>query len=407
MTTSSYGQWAKKADVFGFSLGRAAAQHFSLNGKIYVGGGVVQKNVANNELVEYDPTNDMWISKGNLPGASNRSEGINFVINGKGYIGLGCENWLTISAPYNYLKDLWEYDVATDKWTQKANFPGDPRVEAISFVINNKAYVIGGYYSSTSTDRLKDVWEYDPVTDKWTKKNDFPNVNSILGGVGVSYNGKGYIVCGMLFSSSSAVVSKDVFEYDPNSDKWVKKSGFVASHEGFYAPVGFQIDDKVYVGLGATKHDKGNLVKNIYVYDITQDKWEPSSISDFPGSERVDAFAEVINGVAYVGGGRKGTDDYYKDMFAYTPQVSVFNYYRDTEVSIYPNPASNNIDIKLGDQKLEAQYILYDITGKIITKGTFIGTTKVDISQYQSGNYIIELKQNDQSIKQIISKYRE
>lgn len=59
------------------------------------------------------------------------------------------------------------------QWTRLADFPGTPRASANAFSIGHKAYVCFGR-SGPSTGLLKDVWEYDAITDTWTQKADFP-----------------------------------------------------------------------------------------------------------------------------------------------------------------------------------------------------------------------------------------
>src|SRR5438552_2480307 len=54
-------------------------------------------------------------------------------------------------------------------WTQKANFPGK-RTATFSFSIDQKGYVGCGW---DSTGLHKDFWEYDPATNLWTQKADF------------------------------------------------------------------------------------------------------------------------------------------------------------------------------------------------------------------------------------------
>jgi N-acetylneuraminic acid mutarotase len=55
------------------------------------------------------------------------------------------------------------------KWTKIANFP-IPEEELYGAVVNNKFYVLGGF----DQDRMGLVFEYDPATDKWTRKKDMP-----------------------------------------------------------------------------------------------------------------------------------------------------------------------------------------------------------------------------------------
>ena len=72
-----------------------------------------------------------------------------FSIGNKGYIGTG--NFFT--------KDFWEWDQATNTWTQKADFGGFPRELAVGFSIGNKGYIGTGWDGSSLK---QDFWEYDP-----------------------------------------------------------------------------------------------------------------------------------------------------------------------------------------------------------------------------------------------------
>jgi hypothetical protein len=42
--------------------------------------------------------------------------------------------------------DFWEYDPATNAWTQKANFAGLARETPVGFAIGNKGYIGCGYH---------------------------------------------------------------------------------------------------------------------------------------------------------------------------------------------------------------------------------------------------------------------
>lgn len=101
-----------------------------------------------------------------------REWAISFVIGGKIYVGLGTNyDGNTKGATY---VDFYQYDPATDKWTEKSSFRGSGRDQPVSFVIGNKGYVGTGntdpFYAATVT---ADFYEYDPATDKWTTKAPF------------------------------------------------------------------------------------------------------------------------------------------------------------------------------------------------------------------------------------------
>ena len=60
---------------------------------------------------------------------------VGFSIGSKGYIGTGL---LIVTF---HFKDFWEYDPATNTWTQKADFGGTARTNAVGFSIGSKGYI--------------------------------------------------------------------------------------------------------------------------------------------------------------------------------------------------------------------------------------------------------------------------
>jgi N-acetylneuraminic acid mutarotase len=187
-------KWAKKADFEGRH--RFDALGFSIGNKGYVG------LSAGTDFWEYDPANDKWTKKSGLPVFALQVEFVGFIgfgIDNKGYIGLGCKRkWLSSSPNgdnYNdvLLDNMYEYDPASDKWTKKADFPGGKRYQAVCFAIGNKGYVTTG--ENKDLIRKGDLWEYDPATDKWTQKADAPEIARTRA-VGFSIGNKGYIGTG-------------------------------------------------------------------------------------------------------------------------------------------------------------------------------------------------------------------
>src|ERR1051326_6912607 len=110
---------------------------------------------------------DSWIQKANLLGPA-RERAVGISINGMRYVGTG---W-NLST---YYKDWWQYNPATDTWTQKADFGflvgGTARNRAIGLSINGKGYVGTGW---DGTNYLQKWYEYDPGSNAWTQKTDFP-----------------------------------------------------------------------------------------------------------------------------------------------------------------------------------------------------------------------------------------
>jgi len=56
-------------------------------------------------------------------------------------------------------------------WQEIAPLPSSSRVAAVAFTIKGKAYVFGGCKKSAD---FRDLWMYDPVTNKWAQKKSCP-----------------------------------------------------------------------------------------------------------------------------------------------------------------------------------------------------------------------------------------
>ena len=137
--------------------GTDCAFSFSIGGKGYVGGGESFNLLPRRKLFAYDPQQNMWIARNDVPFNSTISS-TSFVIGNKAYVGLGYYQGVTDS------DSLFEYDPLLDQWAEKAHFPGGKRLAAVAFSLNNKGYVGTGYDHNIA---YSNFWRYDPVNDTW------------------------------------------------------------------------------------------------------------------------------------------------------------------------------------------------------------------------------------------------
>jgi len=384
--------WTKKADL---PEGREGTICFNLNGKIYWGGGTPSTiGQAKADFYEYDPATDTWAQKADMP--SERAYGISFSINGKGYIGLGKTSGGGSSA---YLTDMYEYDAGTDKWTKKADITtGFGLLDSRVFVINNKAYVLGGTNSNYAN--YGTLYEYDPANDQWTQKSTYPVTNQGNSWVRMPFvftlNNKGYVSCGEVRKTVGIGVdySKETYEYDPVTDKWTRKADFPG--DGRLSGTAFVRDGKAYCGLG------GNIDVNlmnvfyndVYSYDAATDKW--TKLTDYSGSAGVRAVSAVVNGVGYIGGGSKWQTGYNKDWYSIGTPSSVHSAKQQgSSAVIYPNPANDVLYFKSKDRY--TSFRLSGITGQVISAGTLNPDNSIDISKVPAGQYILQLTADDKT----------
>ena len=221
-----------------------------------------------------------WLQKANFPG-SERRHAVGFSIGSKGYIGLGSD----ISS--DNFKDFWEYNPFFNSWTQKASFEPHTRGQVTGFSIGNKGYIVNSYNENN-------FWEFEPVTNRWTKKADFPGLVRAAA-VGFAIGNKGYVGTGRYVFSINTD-HNDFWEYDPATDQWTKKADFPGGPR--YSAVGFSIGDKGYVGAGCVDPNFGNK-KDFWEYNPAINQW--TRIADFPDQTNNCAIGFSIENKGYVG----------------------------------------------------------------------------------------------------------
>ena len=180
---------ASRSDFDGLARGSAAG--FTIADKGYVCGGytgTTYKRVT--DLWEYDIQGGYWTQCASMPDAATARTGASgFAIGEKGYITLGQDN------SSNYLADTWEYDPATDTWTQKDDYKGGARISAIAFGIGQYGYVGTGYNGNYQ----KDFYRFDPQAaagQQWEIVNGFGGQKR-QGGTSFVIDDKAYICCGV------------------------------------------------------------------------------------------------------------------------------------------------------------------------------------------------------------------
>jgi hypothetical protein len=181
-------------------------------------------------------------------------------------------------------------------WEQIANFSGVGRSGAASFVIDNKAYVGGGFNSDGI--RINDWWQFDPIKNGWIKKTDFPGPARSVA-VAFTIGNKGYVGTGIGATNNRL---KDFWEFDPTGNsgagswKQIKDFGDPITETGRYGCVAFTVSNRGFVAAGFT----GSATNDLWEYLPTSNTWEQRTGISF---KRVYAFSMTIGNLAYVVGG--------------------------------------------------------------------------------------------------------
>ena len=207
---------------------------------------------------------------------------VSFALNGKGYFVCGEISYSGILS-----NKVWEYNPSNDEWIQKSDFPGTARRCAVSFVINDKAYLCLGGNTGDRRCELGDFWEYDPNKDLWLRKADFPisaytkHTYELSTPNALSDNNKGYI----------GLVTK-FWSFDPDENNWEQLSNYPTGIYGF--SFAFYVNNKIYFG--------GESINNlIYEYDPLLNLWIAKFA--YPGKKCNSVINFVIEDKVYIGYG--------------------------------------------------------------------------------------------------------
>ncbi|MFC1523021.1 kelch repeat-containing protein, partial [Elusimicrobiota bacterium] len=228
------GSWTNRAAP---PLGRHSHSVASVNGKIYVIGGV---NGSGNDLnFEYDPVADSWDTRARMP--TPRSNLAVAVANNKIYAVGGING--------SGLDTNEEYDPITNSWVTHAPML-TPRYYLAAASVKGKVYVFGG---TGGTDINE---EYDPATNAWVTKVPIPTARTAP--VAAAFDGKIYVI-----GNSGSGINE---EYNTISDSWVIKSTMPTGRSSFAAAV---LGGKIYAMGG----NNGTKDQN-EAYDPVLDSWE-------------------------------------------------------------------------------------------------------------------------------------
>ena len=272
--------------------GRACATAFVVNDQVYVFAGRDSTGAAHNDLWRYSPATDSWTQLGETP-LSHRVHAAACVKDGKVYMGLGFLG--RYGQDTCYLRDWWEYIPATNTWTRLADYPNEYTDRATAFAGEGELYVGYGF----SWNYRRDMFRYDIATNRWDSIDvgvafhGYPTRS--FGGTGTTCRGRhfmgtGYyrrslnwwaeLVDGTHWEQRAAVpgrtrtlaasaatdkyiylcggihyggvntngeVLQDVLRYDPQKDSW---QWVAVMPQRLLNHVCFAVNGKVYWGLG-------------------------------------------------------------------------------------------------------------------------------------------------------------
>jgi N-acetylneuraminic acid mutarotase len=207
------------------NAGRKYATAFGIGG-VNIGGvvGGFDGQFVYKDYYEWNEGTNAWSVLNTYPGPK-RQGAVSFVHDGKAYIVTGTgDNGLALTDFWRYNPSKtgakWDDSLRRISGVTDQSYDAGYRIlrsSAVAFTMNNngipKAYVTMGSYAGN----LSDCWEYDFATDLWTEKNKFPGIARV-GAVALTINGRGFIGLGgsSVAAGSGGQYFSDWTQFFPN-----------------------------------------------------------------------------------------------------------------------------------------------------------------------------------------------
>ncbi len=288
--------------------GRSSAVAFAIDGKGYIALGRDSVHNPLNDCWEYDPIQEKWNQKTSFPGVA-RVKAVAAVVNGKAYVGLGYNPEIGVyTDTIAYLRDFWMFDPTTNNWTQKTNFPNAECDGTICFQFGDEIYVGSGFDGYRFGRKF---WKYNPVENSWKLLSSFPGIARVCA---VACTNGNHVYFGTGYNTYN---ENDWWEYFPANDTWKPLKSM--PDNGRENGLSFSIDNRFFVSTGRQFGGNltgGNVKSDIMEYDAIRNVWYERG--NIPNGKRENAITFVIDGKGYIGFGENETK-VLNDLWSFEP----------------------------------------------------------------------------------------
>lgn len=238
-----------------------------------------------------------------------RANAVTFVIDEMAYVGLGYNG-----TEDEYFSDFYAYNYDLKYWVEVESAPGAGRTDGIGFAIDSYGYVGLGY---DGENYLNDFYRYNPANDDWEEMAPFPG-DPRRAAIGFSAGGNGYVGTGY----DGGRDYQDFWEYNPSENQWTQIPSLGSRRRD---AVSFSIGEKVYIGTGS---DNGSLLVDFYEFDYTllpSYPWKQLTDIDEEDDYEVERAGGVgfsVDGLGYVAFGTNGAMT--RTVYQYDPASDIW-----------------------------------------------------------------------------------
>lgn len=358
-------KWIQRSD-FG-SVGRHRATGIAIGTKGYMGLGHYNgagPNIVFSDWWEFDPATNAWSQKADYAGNNgNGSYGVlSYGLDTIGFVGGG---------QVANSSEFYKYSPVTNTWTQAANFPVSAQNNQ-GFSIESTCYLI----------KNSSVYAYNVATNSWTVKNSAPFAVSTWNST-FTIDNKGYVKNGNSF-----------FEYKPVTDQWAVRAQFPGLATG--GSVGFAQLNKGYIVAGYAGW-LSEVTNEVWEFDPSINEWK--QLPEFPGTKRRFSSGFTIKDRSYLGTGTNGTN--FNDFWEFDADASTaaLSELENVEVKCFPNPVHDQLNIRLNSYD-EITVLVYNAFGQKVLEETHVSSSfSLPFDGFKPGTYICKIFIQNQLIQ--------
>jgi N-acetylneuraminic acid mutarotase len=267
-----------------------------LDGRLYVFGGHYNERVQTTAVVQvFDPRTGRWSRRAPLPAPTTHW---NAITDGRtvwlagGFVG---------DHPGPVTGNVWQYDVAADRWTQAPALP-EPRGGGVLFLIDSGLHYVGGFLPDRRTNS-PDHWRLPfRAGASWERRAPLPQPRGQLGGVVL--DGFFYAIGGQFGHDGGSHDLPLVHRYDPVRDRWSEVAALPrpVSHA---EPSTFALDGRAMV-IGGRDHEQewkpeGWWLSSLFLFDPGRNLW--LELDELPAPLTGPAAAVIGNDLIVSAGG--------------------------------------------------------------------------------------------------------
>lgn len=253
--------WNNTRDL---SVGRhfLAAAAASLDGRVYVSGGLDAAGLPLALVEAYDPARNVWTEVAPLPEDRYSHASVRGG-DGKIYAIGGVTGATTLDS------SVVAYDTMANSWTSVAHMSMPRGGPAAAAVAGGKIYVTGGL----SGDQVEASGEvYDPATGSWTTIASMATPRQ-LHAMATGPDGRIYAIGGIggtALSPTGLIASVEA--YDTLTNTWTEVASLPSGRYGLGAATGS--DEHIYAFGGDAGGAK--VERTVFMYDVAEKTWTPA-----------------------------------------------------------------------------------------------------------------------------------